>query len=114
LNGAPGDQFALGMKGCCKIALDLRRDGDEMSHLFFVTLGWAILLILTLNGLLMTFKPLWMRYLPGWLQWTGPFHGDPGHVYRYPIPLWQFRFKGIIYLVGCAFVWWNVWKRFAH
>jgi hypothetical protein len=53
------------MKGCCKIALDLRRDGDEMSHLFFVTLGWAILLILTLNGLLMTFKPLGGRCVDG-------------------------------------------------
>ena len=85
-----------------------------MSHLFFVTLGWVILLVVTLNGLLMTFKPLWMRYLPGWLQWTGPFHGDPGHVYRYPIPLWQFRLKGIIYLSCSAFVWWSIWKRFAH
>jgi hypothetical protein len=86
-----------------------------MSHLFFVTLGWAILLVLTLNGLVMTFKPLWLRYLPGWLRWTGPMHGDPGHdFYRYPIPLWHFRMKGIYYLAGSAVLWWQVWKRFSH
>jgi hypothetical protein len=83
-----------------------------MSHLFFSILGWFALLIVHLNGLVMTFKPLWLRYLPSWLRWTGPMHENPGQdFYRYPIPLWQFRMKGMIYLVCCAVFWFSVLKR---
>jgi len=85
-----------------------------MSHIFFVTLGWAILLILSINGLVMTLNPLWLRYLPGWLVWTGPLHGNPGHFAWHPMPLWPLRLKGMIYLVVAAVMWWHVWQRFAH
>src|SRR5271156_5939099 len=70
--------------------------------------SWAFLIVLTINGIVMTVSPKHFGYVPRWLRMHGIFntsYGSRGGANRYPIQPWLVRMKGVLYLLAALFIW---------